>query len=88
MIPTFFGFMMIALFSGLAFWKLSPPVFMIVAGLSMMLGLLLPDLISSPSSTTAIDLTLGWALIAYGLFCIGSAYRCMFWREETKSEAD
>lgn len=86
MITTFLSILVIALFSGLAFWKYSPPVFMVTAGLSMLLGLGLPDLITSQATTTTMDLTLGLAFIGYSLFCIGSAFRCMFWRGEVADE--
>ena len=76
----------IILMSWLAFWKQIPVVFMIVAGISMLLGLNAPDTFSSAATTTDIDKTLGLAFIGYSLFCIGAAYKCMFWQEEVEDE--
>ena len=66
----------VTLFSILAFWKPNAVLFMLVAGSSLILGLHWYDVY-----TTNIGLTIGLLLVAYGLFCIGMAFRMLFWRE-------
>lgn len=69
--------LVVALFGILAFWKLSAPLFMVAAGVSFMTGFYWYD-----AYTTNIGLTVGLMLAAYGLVCIGFAFRCIFWRED------
>ena len=67
----------LGLFSVLAFWKPNAVLFMLMAGISIILGLTWYDLY-----TTNMGLTMGLMLIAYALFCIGMAFRLLFWRQE------
>jgi len=71
----------VALFSALAFWKLSSLLFMLVAGGSLILGLAWYD-----AYTTELGLTIGMILIGYSLVCLGFAFRCIFWVEEESEE--
>ena len=73
------AFMALGLFSFLAFWKPNAVLFMILAGISIIAGLYWYDLY-----TTNIGLTMGLMLIAYALFCIGMAFRMMFWRQKSE----
>lgn len=66
----------IALFSALAFWKPTAPLFMLVAGGSLIIGLTWYD-----AYTTNLGLTIGMMMIGYSLVCLGFAVKCIFWRE-------
>ena len=67
----------LGLFSFLAFWKPNAVLFMLVAGISIILGLTWYDLY-----VTNMGVTMGLMLIAYALYCIGMAFRMLFWRQE------
>ena len=88
MIPAMLAMLVVAVFSALAYWKRTPPVFMLTAGVSMLVGLTLPDTISSAASTTIMDKTLGLAFIGYALFCIGAAYKCIYWHEDNEEDTE
>lgn len=67
----------LGLFSFLVFWKPNAVLFMILAGVSIILGLTWYDLY-----VTNMGLTMGLMLIAYAIFCIGMAFRLLFWRQD------
>ena len=64
-------------FSGMGFWRPNPVLFMLAAAASITTGLYWFDVY-----TTDIGLSIGLALIAYGLLCVGLAFKCIFWRED------
>ena len=66
----------VAFFSLLAFWRFNAILFMITAGISLMVGLQWFDVYA-----TDTGLTISLMLMAYSLVCIGIAFRCLFWRE-------
>ncbi len=68
---------MVMFFSLMAFWKPNAILFMLAAGASIITGLYWYDVY-----TTNIGLAISLLLIAYSLFCIGMAYRMLFWRQE------
>lgn len=77
-----YTFLILIVFSFLAFWKPNAILFMILFALSMMLGLASPDMVSSETTTTGTDMAVALALIIYGLLCAGWSFRLLFWREE------
>lgn len=73
---SLFGAIIILIFlAALAFWKPIAPLFMIMAGISLMLGLYWFDVF-----TTEIGMAISLGLIAYSLLCIGYAYKVIFWQ--------
>lgn len=66
----------IAIFSGLAFWKENALVFMVLGGASLMTGLRWFDVYNNE-----MGLGISLMLIAYSLLCLGLAFRCLFWRD-------
>lgn len=64
-------------FSFLAFKWFNGLLFMMVAGVALVLGLYWYD-----AFTTNIGLTIGLVLIGYGIVCAGLALRCLFWKED------
>lgn len=66
----------IALFSALAFWKPTAPLFMLVAGGSLIVGLTWYD-----AYTTNLGLAIGMVMIGYSLVCLGFAFSCILWTE-------
>ena len=70
----------LVLFSILSFWRPNAILFMVTAGMAMMVGLAAPDIVSSNSTTTGTDLTLGLMLVAYSLYCIGMSFRMIFYK--------
>jgi len=67
--------MVIALFSVLAFWKLNALLFMLAAGISLMVGLQWYDVYTTPAG-----LTISLMILAYSLVCLGFAFKCIFWK--------
>ena len=65
------------IFSGLAFWKPNSVLFMINAGIALMLGLSSYDFF-----TDKLGLTIGLMLVVYAFFCIAMAFRMSFWEDE------
>jgi hypothetical protein len=68
--------MLVAL-SGLAYWKYNPVMFLVLAGMSMELGLY------TPHALKAIDLSgfgtgVGLTLILYSFICIALTYASLF----------
>lgn len=86
MIAAAFAVALLAIFSTLAFWRPNPVLFMITAGISMILGLNAPDLITSAATTTSEDLTIGLSLIIYSFLCIAYAFKVIFWDGETDGD--
>lgn len=78
----------LALFSGLAFWKPNAVMFMVTGAMSMMSGLNAPDMISSTTSTSSTDITLALSLVAYSFFCLAMAFRVMFWDGGAEADED
>lgn len=76
-----FPLLALALFSFLAFWKLNALLFMLTAGISLMVGLQWYDVY-----TTSAGLTVGLMMIAYAFVCIAFAFRCLFWRGTISEE--
>lgn len=68
--------MAIALFSVLAFWRLNALLFMLAAGVSLMVGLQWYDVYTTPAG-----LTISLMIMAYSLVCLGFAFRCIFHKE-------
>ena len=58
----------------IAFWKPIAPFFMIMAGVSLMLGLYWFDVF-----TNEIGMAVSLALIAYSLICMGYAFKVALW---------
>lgn len=75
------GLLALGLFSLLAFWRSNALLFMLTAGIALMLGLYWYD-----AYTTNLGLTMGLMLIAYSLVCLGLAFRYIFWREDISEE--
>ncbi len=69
------AFMPLVLFSVLSFWRPNPVLFMLSAGVSLMTGFYYYD-----TYVTNLGLTLGLCLLAFSLFCLGMAYRTLFWK--------
>lgn len=67
-------------FSGFAFWKPNPVLFMYAAGASIVTGLYLPD--SLVNYAPGLGITIGLMFIGYSFLCIAYAYRMLFWNEE------
>ena len=60
--------------TAIAFWKPIAPLFMIMAGTSLMLGLYWFDIF-----TTNIGMAVSLALIAYSIICMGYAFKVALW---------
>ena len=71
------SFLPIALFSIIAFWKPNAVLFMITGGISLFMGLSWFD--TCPSD---LGLAIGLCIVAYSVYCIGMAFRMLFWKEE------
>lgn len=65
--------------SALAFWKDNPVFFMIAFGLSWMIGLNAPNIISGNEQTTTAGIAVGMMMIYYGMFCAGMSFKYSFW---------
>ena len=68
-------------FSLLAFWRHDALMFMLAAGVSIMLGLYWFD-----TYTNNLGLTIGLSLIGYGFCCLGFAFRMIFWRDRLSED--
>ena len=64
----------------LAIWKENYILFLITFGIAWVTGLNSPDIISGNYVTNGMGITVGLCLIAYAFFCVGMAFRLMFWR--------
>ena len=72
---SLFGAVIILVFlTVIAFWRPIAPLFMLMAGTSLMLGLYWYDVF-----TTEIGMAVSLALIGYALVCIGYAYKVILW---------
>lgn len=69
--------MPLIIFSALAFWKLHPVLFIILAGISLVTACYMPDIMTS-GTTTNLSLTAALGIITYGLACIVFAFMTMF----------
>lgn len=67
----------LAVFSGLAFWRFHPVLFMFCAGIAMITGFYMADIING-GTTSELSLTVSLALIGYSMVCIAFAYSFMF----------
>lgn len=86
MISASFGLSLLAVFSALAFWRPNPVLFMITAGIAMILGLNAPDLMTSSAATTSSDVTIALSLMTYSFLCIAYAFKTIFWDGNTDEE--
>ena len=74
------GFAMIlvlAVASVLAFWRLNPVLFLVTAGIAIMVGLNTPDLLSGNTSTD-LGRSVGLMIIMYALAMVAFAYVTLF----------
>ena len=77
-----FVFLMPLVFlSVIAFWRFSASMFMLSAGAGVATGLAWYDVY-----TTNWGLAIGIMLMAYGLVCLGFAFRCIFWKDRLREE--
>ena len=67
----------LGLLSVLAFWKPNPHLFMIMAGMSLMLGLAWFDIY-----TNELGLGMSLGFIGYSFMCIGFTFKEIFFRDE------
>ena len=67
----------LGLISVLAFWKPSPHLFMVMAGMALMIGLAWFDIY-----TNELGLGISLGLIGYSFTCIGFAYQQIFFQRE------
>ena len=65
---------MLTLLSGLALWRQSPLVFMLLAGVSLITGLSWYD-----TYTTNLGLTIGLSLIGYSFLSVAYAFKLFIW---------
>lgn len=78
-ITAFIIISLLGIFTFLAAWKENAVPFMLLAGLSMMAGLYIPDV---AGETNGVTIAAGLVLIGYSLLCCGWAIRLMFWKED------
>lgn len=83
MITLLLSFIPLALFSVLAFWKPNAVLFMISAGIAMFVGFYWFD-----AYTTNLGMAISLCIIAYALYCIGLAFRMIFWNRGKGSEEE
>lgn len=83
LIGFFGGLSVLCVLSGFAFWKERwAQLFMLAAGVSMILGLETPRLISPPGTASVTGIQVGLALIVYSLLLIAMSFRILLWEEE------
>jgi len=63
-------------FSILAFWRIHPVLFMITAGIAIMTGLYIPDILTG--GTTVLSMSVGLVIVVYAFVCVSFAYITMF----------
>lgn len=83
MIELLLTLLVLIAFSFLAFWKSNPILFIVAAGISIMVGLAWYD-----QYVTNLGLAVGLMLITYSLYCIGMAFRLLFWNRESGEEGE
>jgi len=66
----------LGIFSGVAFWKPNPVLFILNGAVSIFTGLRWYDLDTSP-----FGLAIGLAFVVYALYSFALAYRMMFYSE-------
>ncbi len=71
------GTLILTLFSILSLWKPNPVLFMINAGISILVGLVIYNYMETPLGL-GLSLIIG---IAYTIYNIAMAYRMFFWKE-------
>lgn len=76
------GFLPLIFLSVMAFWKENAVLFMLTAAAAMLTGLYSPDIISGSDTTAPLGIAVGLALMTYSLFCIGMAFRLIFWKSD------
>ena len=86
MIAELTGLAILLVLSVAALWKPNVILFMVSAGLAMMLGLAAPDTLSSNTTTTTTDITIGLSLYLYSIFCIVATIVTIFRSDEVGSE--
>lgn len=72
----FVQFLPLVLFSGLAFWKYRPELFILSGAAGLFTGFTFYNTYHSP-----FGLTVGLVLLCYCLFCFGVSFRLMFWED-------
>ena len=78
---------MLLVLSAVVFRKPHIILFMVCAGLSMMLGLAAPDTLSATTTTSTTDIAIGLSLYLYSIFCIVATIITIFKPEvETEQE--
>lgn len=70
-------------FSVLSFWHLNAVLFLLTAGISVMLGLSWYN-----NFETSPGLTIALVLVAYGVVCICYAFRCLFIKHEGEEDVE
>ena len=63
-------------FSILAFWRIHPVLFMLTAGIALMTGLYVPDILTG--GTTVLSMSVGLVIVVYAFVCVAMAYRALF----------
>ena len=63
-------------FSVLAFWTLHPVLFLITAGIAIMTGLYVPDILTG--GATALSMSIGLVIVMYSFVCISFAYATIY----------
>ena len=63
-------------FSILAFWRLHPVLFLITAGIAIMTGLYVPDILTG--GTTVLSMSVGLVMVMYSFVCVAFAYITIF----------
>lgn len=71
------GIIILLAFSVLAYWRLNAVLFMLTAGVSMMVGLYTPDALAELGYTT-YGIGIGLMVILYSFVNIGFAFRQLF----------
>lgn len=73
-----FGLLLpVILFTVLAFWTLHPAIFLFAAGIALMTGLYIPDILTGDTSN-GMTLSIGMLLVVYAFACIAFSYITMF----------
>lgn len=71
---TIVSLILLAVFSVLAFWKQLAIIYMLLAGMSLMIGLEWYDVYAGE-----LGMAISLVLMAYSLMCVGYAYRFILW---------
>jgi hypothetical protein len=57
----------------IAFWRQNPVLFLISAGIAMMMGLKSPDILTG-DTTTNLSMSVGLVIVAYAFLCLAFGY--------------